>query len=113
VSAWQAAHDRVAETRLKRYMKRVDASARETALATKARPASSSKKTSTERVRKFRAAMRAKGLKPYTLWLPDTKDPVFLAECDETARKINESAFRKEDEGFMAKMWSEALAEQD
>ena len=33
-----------------------------------------------ERVRKSRAALRAQGLRPVQLWLPDTRTPEFKAE---------------------------------
>ena len=34
-----------------------------------------------ERVRKSRAALRAQGLRPVQMWLPDTRSPEFKAEC--------------------------------
>jgi hypothetical protein len=103
----------VAETRQKRYMKRKWSHWIRRPMATRAKSASPAKKSSTERVRKFRAAMRAKGLKPLTIWMPDTRSLAFIAECNETARLINTSEHRKDDEGFMAEMWSEALSDKD
>lgn len=37
--------------------------------------------TTTERVRKHRAALRAAGLKPVQLWLPDTRSSSFQKQC--------------------------------
>ena len=37
--------------------------------------------TTTERVRKHRAALRAAGLKPVQLWLPDTRSASFQKQC--------------------------------
>lgn len=33
------------------------------------------------RVRKHRAALRAAGLRPVQIWIPDTRAPGFLEEC--------------------------------
>jgi Protein of unknown function (DUF3018) len=33
-----------------------------------------------KRMSQYRARLRAAGLKPVTLWLPDTKSPAFIAE---------------------------------
>ena len=34
-----------------------------------------------ERVQKRRAALRAAGLRPVQIWVPDTRRPGFAAEC--------------------------------
>jgi len=34
-----------------------------------------------ERVRKRRAALRAAGLRPLQIWVPDTRHPGFAEEC--------------------------------
>ena len=34
-----------------------------------------------ERVRKRRAALRASGLRPLQIWIPDTRHPGFAQEC--------------------------------
>jgi hypothetical protein len=36
----------------------------------------------------YRARLRAAGLKPVQIWLPDTKDPKFLAACREQSRRL-------------------------
>lgn len=60
-------------------------------MATKPKPASTPKKTSAERTRAYRARMRARGLKPVTIWTFDVDDPAFQKELDEACRRINES----------------------
>ena len=44
-----------------------------------------------DRVRRSRRAMRAKGLRPVTLWIPDTRSPAFLAEAARQCRLANEA----------------------
>jgi len=39
-----------------------------------------------ERVRKRREAMRAAGLRPVQLWVPDSRAPDFVKECRRQAR---------------------------
>ena len=39
------------------------------------------KQTSAERVRRRRDKMRAAGLRPVQIWVPDTRSPGFAAEC--------------------------------
>jgi hypothetical protein len=67
-------------------------------------------KPSTERVRKHRDALRAKGLRPIQLWVPDMKDPAFLAECARQAKAIAASPNDKEDQEFIdsiAAIWQD------
>jgi hypothetical protein len=42
----------------------------------------------TKRMSDYRARLRAAGLRPVQLWLPDTRDPQFIAACREQARRI-------------------------
>ena len=37
--------------------------------------------TSAQRVEKRRAALRAQGLRPIQIWVPDTRAPSFAEEC--------------------------------
>lgn len=48
-----------------------------------------------ERVRKHRAKMKAMGLRPVTLWLPDTSTPEFKAEIAREIAIINASEDEK------------------
>lgn len=45
--------------------------------------------TGAERARKWRAAMRAKGLKPRTFWLPDTSTPEFKEQARRDTEALN------------------------
>ena len=58
--------------------------------------------TGAERAKRWRAAMRAKGLKPRTFWLPDTSMPEFK----ERARRSSEALARWHDENpeYMAEL---------
>jgi hypothetical protein len=41
-----------------------------------------------KRMSDYRARLRAAGLRPVQLWLPDTRDPKFIAACREQARRL-------------------------
>jgi len=45
----------------------------------------------TERVRKHRAALRAAGLRPVQIWVPDTRRPGFAEECQRQSRLVAEA----------------------
>ncbi|MDE2914529.1 MAG: antitoxin MazE family protein [Paracoccaceae bacterium] len=47
--------------------------------------------TSAQRVEKRRAALRAQGLRPIQLWVPDTRAPGFAEECARQAAIVNEA----------------------
>jgi Protein of unknown function (DUF3018) len=47
--------------------------------------------TSADRVRRHRAEMRRKGMRPITLWVPDTRSPEFAAAAAEACRRANEA----------------------
>jgi len=42
----------------------------------------------TQRVQKRRAALRAAGLRPVQIWVPDTRRPGFADECRRQARAV-------------------------
>lgn len=44
-----------------------------------------------ERVQKRRAALRAAGLRPVQIWVPDTRRPGFAAECLRQATLVAEA----------------------
>jgi hypothetical protein len=48
-----------------------------------------------ERVRKHREKMKAAGLKPVTIWVPDVNSPEFRRAIAESIRIINASADEK------------------
>ncbi len=41
-----------------------------------------------KRMKDYRARLRAAGLRPVTLWLPDTKSPAFQAEMRRQSRAL-------------------------
>ncbi|MBU2486602.1 MAG: antitoxin MazE family protein [Alphaproteobacteria bacterium] len=55
-----------------------------------------------QRVRKRRDALRAAGLRPVQIWVPDTRSPDFADECRRQARLVaaNDAADR-DLEGFL------------
>jgi hypothetical protein len=72
--------------------KPVDKSAK-SSKATK--PAGKTRSAGAERVRRHREKMKAMGLKPVTLWLPDVNSPEFKAQVAESIRIINASEDEK------------------
>ena len=45
--------------------------------------------TNAQRVRKRRAALRAQGLRPIQIWVPDTRAPGFAEECARQAAIVD------------------------
>jgi hypothetical protein len=45
--------------------------------------------TGAERAKRWRAAMRAKGLKPRTFWLPDTSTPEYKEQARRDSEALN------------------------
>jgi hypothetical protein len=65
-----------------------------------------------QRVQKRREAMRAAGLRPVQLWLPDTRNPEFKAQMDREARLINEADAKDTWlQAFMDETWRETIAD--
>ena len=55
--------------------------------------------TTAQRVEKRRAALRAQGLRPIQIWVPDTRAPGFAEECARQAAIID--AANREDAELM------------
>jgi len=54
-------------------------------------------KTSTsDRVQKHRAGLRASGLRPVQIWVPDTRRPGFAEECRRQSRLVRDDPHEKE-----------------
>ncbi|MDR3497321.1 MAG: antitoxin MazE family protein [Ancalomicrobiaceae bacterium] len=53
--------------------------------------------SSNERVKKRRDALRAAGLRPIQIWVPDTRRPGFAEECARQARLMAEADRNDED----------------
>ena len=62
-----------------------------------------------ERVARRRAKLRAEGLRPVQLWVPDTRDPAFVEECRRQMRLLRESETDESRAEDMA--WEAASAE--
>lgn len=65
-----------------------------------------------ERVERRRAKLRAAGLRPVQIWVPDTRTPEFAEECRRQSRLIWEREIdvtRAEDEAWEIASW-EAVA---
>ncbi|MGA3399333.1 MAG: antitoxin MazE family protein [Acetobacteraceae bacterium] len=61
-----------------------------------------------ERVERRRSKLRAAGLRPVQIWVPDTRAPGFAEECRRQSRLIRESetdASRAEDAAWEAASW--------
>ena len=59
------------------------------------------KQQSRERVRAHRARLRALGLRPVQIWVPDTRSPEFAAEAHRQSRLVGESTEEAEDQAFI------------
>ncbi len=66
--------------------------------------------TGAQRVAKRRAALRAQGLRPRQIWLPDLRDPKVRAEIQADAAALAKQAYRWDDfwiemEALQADLW--------
>ena len=57
--------------------------------------------TSREKVRQHRERLRANGLRPIQLWVPDVSAPAFRAEARRQARLIAQSPREADDQAFI------------
>lgn len=65
-------------------------------------PEAEKKKASArERVRKHRESLRARGLRPIQIWVPDTRKPGFAEEARRQCLAANDPAHDKEIFDFM------------
>ncbi len=65
-------------------------------------PSTSSKaKPSREKVRVHRERLRAQGLRPIQIWVPDTRSPAFAAEAHRQSRLVALSPHADEDQAFV------------
>ena len=54
-----------------------------------------------ERVQKHRQALRAAGLRPVQIWVPDTRRPGFAAECRRQSLWLTKDAAARADEAAL------------
>jgi Antitoxin MazE-like len=57
--------------------------------------------SSREKVRSYRERMRARGLRPVQIWVPDTRTAKFRAEAHRQSRAVARSAQAGEDQAFI------------
>ena len=63
--------------------------------------AADAKRKSREKARAYRERMRAKGLRPVQLWLPDTRTPEFAEKARKEMIAIANSPTEAEDQAFI------------
>ena len=56
---------------------------------------------SRDRVRAHRERMRARGLRPIQVWVPDTRTAAFRTEAHRQSRAVAEGAIEREDQNFI------------
>jgi hypothetical protein len=59
------------------------------------------RKTGREKVSAHRARLRAAGLRPIQVWVPDTRSAAFRAEASRQSRLIAESEGEADDQAFI------------
>jgi hypothetical protein len=57
--------------------------------------------SSAAKVRAHRARLRAQGLRPVQIWVPDVRSPRFAAEAHRQSLAVSESAHADEDQAFV------------
>jgi hypothetical protein len=58
-------------------------------------------KPSQVKVREHRARLRAQGLRPIQVWVPDVRSPAFRAEAHRQSRAVASSADAADDQAFI------------
>jgi hypothetical protein len=51
-------------------------------------PTAAKRKSSRDKVRAHRARLRAQGLRPIQIWVPDVRSPAFKAEARRQSRRV-------------------------
>ena len=63
--------------------------------------ATNRKQGSRDRVRSYRDRMRARGLRPIQIWVPDTRTAGFVEEAHRQSLAVAQSAGEREDQAFI------------
>ena len=58
----------------------------------------------TERVRKHREQLRAAGLKPVQIWVPDTRSEAFRRKCEQESLSLARDALEAETLAWIAEV---------
>jgi hypothetical protein len=61
----------------------------------------SRKQSSRDKVRTYRERMRARGLRPVQIWVPDTRTPAFRAAAHRQSLAVARSFRAAEDQAFI------------
>lgn len=61
-----------------------------------------------DRVRQHRASLRAAGLRPVQIWVPDTRRPDFAAECRRQSRLLRDDPHERETLDWLAAVSDDA-----
>ena len=59
------------------------------------------KRASRDRVRTYRQRMRARGLRPIQIWVPDTRTAAFRTEAHRQSLAVAQSALAGQDQDFV------------
>ena len=62
---------------------------------------SNRKRGSREKVRTYRERMRARGMRPIQIWVPDTRTAEFRAAARRQSLAVAQSPHAEEDQGFI------------
>jgi hypothetical protein len=67
-------------------------------------------KSSVQKVSKHRERLRAQGLRPVQIWVPDVRTDAFKAEAKRQSMAVSRSAVAEEDQAFIEAVsdWSDA-----
>jgi len=57
--------------------------------------------TSRQKVQAHRERLRAQGLRPIQVWVPDTRSPRFAAEASRQSRRVASSRYAAKDQAFI------------
>lgn len=72
------------------------------------RSSSRRKAASRDKVRAHRARLRAQGLRPIQIWVPDVRSPAFKVEARRQSRLIAASRYEAEDQAFIDAITNES-----
>lgn len=64
-------------------------------------PASAKNNTSRDKVRAHRARLRARGLRPIQIWVPDVRSPAFRAQAHAQSLAVSLSRYSQDDQAFI------------
>jgi hypothetical protein len=67
------------------------------------------KKDTSERVAKHRAALRAAGLRPIQIWVPDVRSSAFASEAHWQSLAVAESRHEQESQAFIDEISERAV----